>query len=121
MLEVLLAGRKKKVSQELSPASPASPNSGEAGDAGAALGRKGLDSQPEKALLEDVYAIRVQGSLRAMCADYEPGTIVWLERNEPLLYDLLTRDLPDQISELWNAHAPLEKFDAAITDLLKAH
>jgi hypothetical protein len=84
--------------------------------------RSGPATCPAKAEIpESVYQERAQRTLREMCLDYEEGTILWLESNAPLLYEAVTCHLPNKISELWSAHAPLEEFDAVLAELLEAH
>jgi len=70
---------------------------------------------------ERVYRERAERLLRELCRDYEPGVITWLEANAPLIYEALTATLPNRISELWNQHAALKIFDAALAELLETH
>jgi hypothetical protein len=70
---------------------------------------------------ESAYRERAERVLRRMCENYEPGTILWLEANMPLLYQAVTAVLPNRISELWDRRASLEEFDAALAKLLETH
>jgi hypothetical protein len=71
---------------------------------------------------EQGYHTRVEAALEAICRpDYPTGMILWLEKADPTLYDNLTRRLPDLISQLWNAHAPLNEFERVVNEWLKAH
>lgn len=72
-------------------------------------------------IVEELYHERAQRTLREMCRDYEEGTILWLEANAPLLYEAVTAILPNRVSQLWEQHAPLEEFDAALAELLETH
>jgi hypothetical protein len=72
-------------------------------------------------LQEAVYRARAEAALRAFCTRHEPGTILWLDKNAPSLYEALTIRLPDEISRLWDARAPIEQFDAALRDLAETH
>jgi hypothetical protein len=68
------------------------------------------------------YHARVEGVLDAICRpDYSPGMILWLGRADPGLYERLTFSLPDRISCLWNAHAPLNEFQSVVDEWLAAH
>lgn len=68
------------------------------------------------------YHDRVESTLKAICRpDYPPGMILWLETADPVLYDRLTCTLPDLISRLWDAHAPLSEFERAVVEWLSAH
>jgi hypothetical protein len=78
---------------------------------------EGARKQP----VEAEYKKRADEALRQLCSEHERGAIFWLQRNWPLLYETLTRDLPDRISDLWNAHASLSDFDAVLRDLLETH
>jgi hypothetical protein len=71
---------------------------------------------------EQDYHARVEAALEAICRpDYLPGMILWLEKVDPGLYDRLTCTLPDQISRLWNAHAPLYEFQGVVDEWLASH
>lgn len=52
---------------------------------------------------------------------YLPGTISWLETGNPSLYAELTRDLPNQIEQMWSQDAPLDEFQAALEQFVAAH
>jgi hypothetical protein len=72
--------------------------------------------------LEADYHAAVEAALKAICRpDYEPGMILWLEKADPGLYDRLTCRLPDLISLLWNAHAPLGEFQRVVDEWLATH
>jgi hypothetical protein len=47
--------------------------------------------------------------------------IAWLEANERLLYDRITRNLSDKISTAWNAHVPFSEFDLLCHELEAEH
>ncbi|MGH9740578.1 MAG: hypothetical protein ACRD4X_18625 [Candidatus Acidiferrales bacterium] len=79
-------------------------------------------SADREATKPDPYECRMQVTLSAMCENYPSGNvIVWLEHNAPLLYDAITRNLPNLVDDLWNRHAALEEFDAALAVLLETH
>ena len=79
-------------------------------------------TQPRFDATDADYHDRVEAALVAVCPrDYPAGTILWLEEAEPLLYDELTRSIPDLIDRLWSAHAPLRDFQRVIDGWLAAH
>lgn len=68
------------------------------------------------------YHASVEAALDTVCRpDYPPGMVLWLESAAPELYDRLTCSLPNLISGLWNAHAPLEKFQTVVDEWLETH
>jgi hypothetical protein len=61
----------------------------------------------------DSYGWRVHLALEAMCQITVPvGLAVWLGEHSPGLYQKLTQDLPDEVSQAWNARVPHEQFEA---------
>ncbi len=68
------------------------------------------------------YHARVETALGVICRpDYPPGMILWLETADSDLYDRLTCRLPNLISGLWNAHAPLNEFQTVVDEWLNSH
>jgi hypothetical protein len=71
---------------------------------------------------EAEYHASVEAALDAICRpDYPPGMILWLESADAGLYNRLTRSLPNRISYLWNAHAPLDNFQTVVDEWLATH
>jgi hypothetical protein len=70
----------------------------------------------------DVYAERAQAVLRQINShDYPAGMVPWLDIARPDLYKVLTSQIPDEISRLWNSHAPLEEFERVLDRLASTH
>jgi hypothetical protein len=53
--------------------------------------------------------------------EYPAGMVPWLGTAHPELYDRLTGRLPDELQRLWNEHAPLADFEAALAELVFLH
>jgi len=71
---------------------------------------------------DEPYAERVRSTLKALCPpDYPAGMVEWLERARPDLYEDLTSRIPAKIDRLWDAHAPLDEFQAALDRMAAAH
>ena len=68
----------------------------------------------------DEFGWRLNCAWDLICRDYLAGMIAWLETNEPLLYDRITRNLPDKISSAWNA-VPFSEFDLLCHELEVEH
>lgn len=70
----------------------------------------------------DPYWQRAQEALQRICHHpYLPGTMRWLRQANPWLYKRLMEDLPRQIDKLWDAGAPLEKFQGVLDRWVDAH
>jgi hypothetical protein len=68
------------------------------------------------------YHARVEAALDAICrSEYPSGMILWLERADHSLYDSLTCSLPNLISRLWNARAPLNQFERVMDEWLAVY
>jgi hypothetical protein len=68
------------------------------------------------------YHASVEAALDTIChPEYPSGMILWLETVDPGLYDRLTCALPDLISRLWKAHAPLDEFQRVVDEWLATH
>jgi hypothetical protein len=68
---------------------------------------------------EETYSTLVEATLTETCkTGYPPGMIGWLEQECPDLYEELTCHLPDLISRLWAAHAPLGEFQPIVASWL---
>ena len=82
------------------------------------LKRRSSTPTPER----DPYAERMQVALRKINSPaYPAGMILWLEKTEPELHAELTERLPDEIHRLWEAHAPLERFEKTLSRLVSEH
>ena len=68
----------------------------------------------------DEFGWRLNCAWDVICRDYLAGMIAWLETNEPLLYERITRNLPDKISSAWNA-VPFSEFDLLCHELEAEH
>jgi hypothetical protein len=67
------------------------------------------------------YRDRLQAALRSICPQYPAGMLCWLGKADAALYDVLTRQQPDLIRDLWNTHAPIEEFNRAVDNWLGTH
>jgi hypothetical protein len=73
-------------------------------------------------LNQDYYGWRAHVAVDAICRiDSPEGLIIWLETHSPILYQRLTRDLPNRISRDWNGRVPFEVFDKLCFDLVDTY
>lgn len=67
----------------------------------------------------DAYGCRAHFALDAICAIQAPeGLMVWLSEHSLVLYERLTRNLPNEISRAWNAQIGLAEFDVLCSRLV---
>jgi hypothetical protein len=93
---------------------------GESGVVGEAV--QPAQPDPLNLPVRDPYAERMRGALRETNrADYPMDMVRWLNRIHPDLYDRLITRLPDEISDLWTARAPLQQFEAVLTEWASLH
>jgi hypothetical protein len=72
--------------------------------------------------VKDPYAERMRVALRQIAVpSYPPGMILWVETAHSEFYAELTSQIPDEISRLWNDHAPLDEFEAVLVRLVSLH
>jgi hypothetical protein len=50
-----------------------------------------------------------------------PGAMRWSEKHHPERYHRVTSELPAAWEELWDAHAPLERFQVVLDEWVVAH
>jgi hypothetical protein len=75
-----------------------------------------------EARTEDPYWQAAMDAWRRIAAHpYLPGTMRWLERTRPSLYRRLVEEFPAQIDRLWDARAPLERFQGVLDRWVEAH
>ena len=70
----------------------------------------------------DPYWCRLMAAWRQI-ADHEylPGAMKWAEKHRPDRYHRVTNELPAQWEGLWDAHAPLERFQVILDEWVVAH
>lgn len=70
----------------------------------------------------DPYAERMRAALREInWQDYPAGMIPRPGEEAASLYAMLTEDLPNEIHQLWEAHAPLQQFEETLARLVSEH
>jgi hypothetical protein len=85
------------------------------------LAKKAVRQMEPRRQVERDYRDSLKAALQSICSNYPTGTLHWLEGADPALYDALTRRIPDSISQLRNANAPLSQFQRALYELVAAH
>lgn len=68
------------------------------------------------------YSARLAAALRSICnPSYPAGLIPWLGEYRLDLYNLLVNGIPDKLHRLWEAHGPIEEFEASLATWREAH
>jgi hypothetical protein len=71
--------------------------------------------------MDCAYSELTQDAFRRIAEVCPPGALRWAREAHPALTDHIDVELFQRLNDLWNNHAPLEEFEAALSELVEVH